>query len=73
MSRKARASMQATVVAGLTSFRRSTAMIIPDRVKKVVNSEVKKVAKTGFGKAADHATFAKKHGVSDTMVDIAEQ
>jgi hypothetical protein len=45
---------------------------IPDSVKKAVKSEVKKVARTGFGKAADHAaSFAKKHGVSDTMVDMA--
>ena len=30
------------------------------------------MAKTGFGKAANHAaSFAKKHGVSDTMVDMA--
>ena len=45
---------------------------IPDSVKKAVKSEVKQVAKTGFGKAANHAaSFAKKHGVSDTMVDMA--
>ena len=45
---------------------------IPDSVKKAVKSEVKQVAKTGFGKAANHAaSFAKKHGVSDTIVDMA--
>ena len=45
---------------------------IPDSVKKAVKSEVKKVARTGFGKAADHAaSFAKRHGVSDAMVDMA--
>ena len=45
---------------------------VPDSVKSAVKSEVKRVAKTGFGKAADHAAaFAKKHGVNDTMVDMA--
>ena len=45
---------------------------IPDSIKKAAKTEVKRVAKRGFESAADHAaSFAKKHGVSDSLVSGA--
>ena len=45
---------------------------IPDSVKSAAKKEVKRVAKRGFSSAADHAeSFAKSHGVSDTLVSGA--